>query len=534
MSRALRPLTTKYYLELDTGSLDNNTADIDRINAALTDTVLAGATVIDKDLVDSNPQQSQNGAQQVANHGGTASPLITWPFEIVSTGSEVFRATGGKITVTLSAESAGSFRVVSIGAGNTTDSHFGIAVDLGTTMVAAELIDLNTGKVLASDGIPNGQIVYGEDLLTRLHFAAQGGLKELNLALIDTVNKLIKNLCEVAGISASRISALSAAGNTSMTHLFLNLNPSTLRQAPFVPVINHVPRLTAKDIGINIAPLSAIYCFPSVGSYLGGDLIAGAIASDIAKNSEISLLLDIGTNGEMILGNSDWLIAGAGAAGPALEGGVAECAGRAVSGAIDFLTIDPASYEPSFHVIGDTTAKHLCGSGLVDTIAQLYRAGLVDSTGRFSLEIKTDRWQRINGRNAYLIQKPRIEENMPAIYITDKDIESFQRTKAAMTAALTVLLDSVGAQLDDISRIYTAGSFGLHVSAESAQTIGLYPRLPIERFTQLGNGSLLGAREALLDSGKTFDAETIANRITYLELSVHPAFMNIFKSAKYF
>jgi uncharacterized 2Fe-2S/4Fe-4S cluster protein (DUF4445 family) len=376
------------------------------------------------------------------------------------------------------------------------------------------------------------------------------------LALVGTVNNLIEKLCESAGVSPSSISALSAAGNTSMTHLFLSLNPSNLRQAPFVPVINHIPRLTAKDIGINIAPQSTVYCFPSVGSYLGGDLIAGAIASGIAKNSEISLLLDIGTNGEMILGNSDWLIAGAGAAGPALEGGVADCAGRAEPGAIDFLTIDPVSYEPSFHVIGDTSAKHLCGSGLVDAIAQLYKAGLVDSTGRFSLEINMNRWQKINGRNAYLIQKPRVDkdmgeipaensndvqsgikngpENLPAIYITNKDIESFQRTKAAMTAALTVLLDSVGAQLDDISRIYTAGSFGLHISIESAQTIGLYPRLPVERFTQLGNGSLLGAREALLDSGKTSDAETIANRITYLELSVHPAFMNIFKSAKYF
>jgi uncharacterized 2Fe-2S/4Fe-4S cluster protein (DUF4445 family) len=278
-------------------------------------------------------------------------------------------------------------------------------------MVAAELVDLSTGKVLASDGLPNGQIVYGEDLLTRLHFAAQGGLKELNLALVGTVNKLIKKLCEAAGVSAGSISALSAAGNTSMTHLFLNLNPSTLRQAPFVPVINHIPRLAAKDVGINIAPLSTVYCFPSVGSYLGGDLIAGAIASGVARNDEISLLLDIGTNGEMILGNSDWLIAGAGAAGPALEGGVAECAGRAEPGAIDFLTIDPVSFEPSFHVIGDVAAKHLCGSGLVDTIAQLYKAGLVDSTGRFSLEIKTERWQKINGRNAYLIQESHIEKN---------------------------------------------------------------------------------------------------------------------------
>jgi uncharacterized 2Fe-2S/4Fe-4S cluster protein (DUF4445 family) len=521
----MQTFTAKHYLELEPGSLDNNKGDIDRINTALR--VAVNARGKPGDLAESSVQN------------------IHWPLGLIETGSEILRSAHGRITVTVFSEnSAGadgssqSYRVAITEPGDTTESHYGVAVDLGTTMVAAELVDMKSGETLASAGLPNGQIIYGEDLLTRLHYASQGGLEKLNSALIDTVNGLIDELCNAARIKTRMISALSAAGNTSMTHLFLGLSPSALRQAPFVPTINHIPILTAKDIGINITSYAPVYCFPSVGSYLGGDLVAGAIASGITNNDNMSLLLDIGTNGEMILGNKDWLIAGAGAAGPALEGGVAECAGRAEPGAIDNITIDPETYDPLFHVIGDAPAKNLCGSGLVDTIAQLFKTGLLDSTGRFSLEIKTGRWIKVNGRNAYLIQdaaEPGDKaKKLPVIYITDKDIESFIRTKAAMTAALTVLLDSVGLQLDDISHIYTAGSFGLHVSVESAAAIGLYPRLPAERFTLLGNGSLRGAREALLNSGRITKAEKIADKITYLELSVHPSFMSIFRSAKYF
>lgn len=493
-------LTIKYSLEVPTGSLDNNKGDIDRINLAL---------------------KKSSGADK-----------IDWPLDLINIASSTIRSSGGRITVT-AAPGSESIRVVTVESGDTSNGHFGLAVDLGTTVVAAELIDLNTGTRLASAGEVNGQVCYGEDLLTRLHFAGQGGVNELKTALLDTVNSLVESVCAQAGIGFTDISAVCAAGNTSMTHLLLGLDPSPMRREPYVPVINHIPILTAQDTGFNVLPYAPVYILPSAGSFLGGDLISGAIASGIADRSEVSLLLDIGTNGEMILGNRDWLLAGAGAAGPALEGAVAECARRAEPGAIERVKIDTVTLEPTLGVIGSEMPVGLCGSGLIDAIAELYLTGLLDATGRFVLDKKTDRWQQINGKHVYLLSEADDMRKRPATYIAEKDIQNVLRTKAAMVAALTILLDSVGLTLDDIQYIYTAGSFGVHLSVDSATAIGLYPKLPAERFIPLGNGSLSGAREILLDTNKIDQAHQIADRVTYLELNVHPGFMQIFRSAKY-
>jgi len=493
-------LTLKYYLEVPASSLDNNKGDIDRISAGLKDVT------------------------------GTRS--IEWPLSTIETASKVVRSSGGKITVTVWPD-GDRLNVITTEAGDTTGLNFGVAIDIGTTVVAVELVDLTSGKTIAAEGDVSGQVRYGDDLLTRLHFAGQGGVEELRSALIDTINGLIARVCTDSGVTSTRISAVSAAGNTSMTHTFLGIDPSPIRFEPYTPVINHVPRLSAKELGLDVLPNATVYVFPSVGGYFGGDLISGAVASGISQAEEISLLLDIGTNVEVILGNKDWLLALAGSAGPALEGGVAECARRAAPGAIERVVVDRATLEPSYKSIGESPAYGLCGSGLIDVIAQLYLSGLIDSTGRFILEKKTDRWRTINGRTAYLIAKGDEKNGIPPTYITEKDIQNLLRTKAAMVAALTILLNSVGLQLDDIRRIYTAGSFGINLSVDSATAIGLYPRLPAERFTQLGNGSLLGARKTLLDSSMTAEAERIADKITYLELNVHPEFMEIFRSASY-
>ncbi len=496
----MQTLTIKKHIEVVAPSLDNNLSDMDRINMSL---------------------RNNFGIQQ-----------ISWPLDLLKILSNTLRSSDGSVTVTAKAKDD-HLHVLAIEPGDTTGSHFGLAVDIGTTVVAVELIDFNTGKSLAAAGDLNRQVQYGEDLLTRLHFSAQGGLGKLHAAVLDTINSLVDKVCAAPGVSPYQISAFCAAGNTSMTHFLLGLDPSTIRREPYAPILTHVPELFAKDIGINILPNAACYIFPSVGSFLGGDLIAGALAAGIDEKDEISLLLDIGTNGEMILGNKDWLLAGAGAAGPALEGGVAECAKRAETGAIDRVKIDPLTFEPSYSVIGDAPPAGLCGSGLIDTIAELYLAGLLDSTGRFVLEKKTSRWRTVNGRDTYMLVDGDKKAEGPIVYITEKDIQNVLRTKAAMVAALTILLDSVGLDIGSISRIYTAGSFGIHLSVDSSTAIGLYPKLPAERFVPLGNGSLRGAKEILLDSGKIAGANRIAGKITYLELNIHPAFMGIFRSAKY-
>ncbi|MEW5706722.1 MAG: ASKHA domain-containing protein [Actinomycetota bacterium] len=493
-------LSSKYYLEVPAASLDNNKGEIDRINSLLEDF--------------------------------TGIKRIDWPIDLIISSLPVIRSSNGQLTVT-ACRDGDRLTVISVESGDTRSFHFGIAIDLGTTVVAAELIDLKTGDTLSSEGEINAQVRYGEDLLTRLHFASQGGVNELKSALLDTINKLVDITCKSSGIPSNQISAASIAGNTSMTHLFLGLDPSSIRHEPYVPVVNHVPVLNASEVGLKILPYAPIFIFPSSGSFLGGDLISGVLASGLTKSEKISLLLDIGTNGEMVLGNKDWLLACAGAAGPALEGAVAECATRAKPGAIDRVVIDPTTLEPSFSTIDDKPAIGLCGSGLVDAIAQLYSVGLLDSTGRFVLEKHTTRWQKINHRIAYMLTEERTGNNLPPIYITEKDIQNVLRTKAAMVAALTVLLNSVGISIEEVQKVYTAGSFGIHLSPESSIAIGLYPKLPLNRFIQLGNGSLLGARRVLLDASNIDEAKRIADKITYLELNVHPTFMNLFRSAKY-
>ncbi|MBE0446933.1 MAG: DUF4445 domain-containing protein [Actinobacteria bacterium] len=493
-------LTVKYHLDIPTPSLNNNKGDIDRINASL---------------------ERASGLRR-----------IHWPLSLLGSISGTLWLPSNQITIT-AAHDGDRLRVIAVDPGDTTSSHFGLAIDLGTTVVAAELIDIRTGQCLAAPSEVNGQIEYGEDLLTRLHFAGQGDVDALRMALINTVNQLINRACGIAGIDPSHISAVCAAGNTTMTHLFLGLDPSHMRQEPFIPIINHVPILTSGELGLEIAPLAQTYIFPSAGSFLGGDLIAGSLAARMLDHDEITLLLDIGTNGEMILGNKDWLLAGAGAAGPALEGGVAECARRAEPGAIERVKIDPATLEPSYSVIGDISPIGLCGSGLVDVIAQLYLAGLLDATGRFILDKDTNRWRTVNGRTVYMLAEADSASDLPATYITEKDIQNVLRTKAAVVAALTILLDSVGLAVSDIQRVYTAGSFGVHLAVDSAIAIGLYPKLPTDRFVSLGNGSLRGAREILLNAEKIEEACQIADKITYLELNVHPGFMEIFRSAKY-
>ena len=491
-------LSLKYYVEIPAGSLDNNKADIDRLNHAITE--------------------------------ATGAPYIEWPLGLILEAARVLREASGKVTV------AGSIvrdaLVVSgIEPGDTSRRNYGIAVDIGTTVVAVELIDLITGESLATFGEVNGQAEYGEDLLTRLHFAGQGGSETLTNVLRDTINGLIERVCASASISPTEVMAVALAGNTSMAHFFLGLNPAVMRFEPYIPSINHIPRLRAKDVSLITCPNATVYVFPSVGGYFGGDLISGAIASGIAENEGVSLLLDIGTNVEAILGNKEWLVAIAGSAGPALEAGVADCARRAEPGAIERVTIDPATFEPSYSAIDDQPAYGFCGSGLIDLVAQLYLSGLLDSTGRFVLDKKTARWREINGRMAYVLDEG-VNGQTPT-YLTEKDIHNLLTTKAAMIAATTILINSVGVALEDIEHIYTAGSFGIHIDVDSATTIGLYPKLPKERFITLGNGSLAGARAILLNAERINEAEHIADTITYLELNVHPEFMDIFRSARY-
>jgi uncharacterized 2Fe-2S/4Fe-4S cluster protein (DUF4445 family) len=369
----------------------------------------------------------------------------------------------------------------------------------------------------------NGQIKYGEDILTRIFRAGDGeGLALLQGAVVQSLNKLTAALGARNEISSKEITAVAVGANTTMVHLFLGVDPANICVAPYIPVVNSPGVVEAGCLGLDVNKRAPVYIFPSVGSYLGGDVIAGVLACGMNRSEELALLVDIGTNGEIVLGNSQWMVACAGAAGPALEGGVAASGMRAEVGAVSRVKIDPVSGKVLYNTIGDGQPIGICGSGLVDGIAELFLAGIIDRSGRFR-----------DGRESFVVVPAGLSGTGSDIVINQLDINNFMRTKGAVNAALDLLLESVGCDLKDLDRFYAAGAFGHHLDIESAVTLGLYPDLPRTKMVRVGNSSGEGARMALMSLQCMRDAGDIASNITYFELNANQEFMNKFVSSKF-
>jgi len=318
-----------------------------------------------------------------------------------------------------------------------------------------------------------------------------------------------------------------------MTHLFLGLNPAPICREPYIPILNTVEPLTAQDLGLNLHPRAVVYCFPNVGSYLGGDVLAGILHSRLYQQESLSMLVDVGTNAEVVFGNSEWLIGCAGAAGPALEGGVAQMGMVAGDGAIEKVRIDPETKKLTYFLIGQGPPRGICGSGLIDLTAELFMAGLLDIRGKFDLKKPTDRWIKLDGQPAYLLVPAEETANHLPIVLTQIDLDILLRSKAAMYTILTTLVQSVGYALNDIEQFFVAGAFGNHIDPRRSVILGLLPDLPLERYLPLGNTSLKGAADVLLDYRARKEVEKIADKITYLEMNVNQDFMNRFSAARF-
>ncbi|MCG8402580.1 MAG: ASKHA domain-containing protein, partial [Firmicutes bacterium] len=400
---------------------------------------------------------------------------------------------------------------------------YGLAVDLGTTTVVGYLVDLCSGKILGTAADYNGQIGCGEDILTRIHAAGDtGGGKQLQQAVVKTLNGIIARLAAGEQIEARKISAVTVGANTTMVHLLLGLDPSRICRAPYIPLVNQISGVRAAEIGLAVNPEAPLYCLPGVGSYVGGDIIGGILVSGMHRKPEVALFVDIGTNGEMVLGNSDWLAACAGAAGPALEGGVARHGMRAEPGAVYRVRIDPANGGVDYKTVNGQKAVGICGSGLVDCLAELFLAGIIDQAGKF--------W---DGREEFVVVPASESATGGDIAFTQTDINNIMRTKGAVNAALEFLMESVGCGMDDLDAFYAAGAFGQFLDLESAITIGLYPDLPREKMVRLGNSSGEGARLALISKQCRREAREILRSITYLELVASDVFMNKFAGSKF-
>jgi uncharacterized 2Fe-2S/4Fe-4S cluster protein (DUF4445 family) len=415
-----------------------------------------------------------------------------------------------------------------------------MALDLGTTHLEASLVDLVSSKVLHRKALVNAQLEFGSDILTRIHYATnktgdEKGLEQLQKKVVRCINDLARDLVEHKDLSKEDIVAICVSGNTTMVHFFLHLDPYHLCREPYIPVVNSPDPFPAHELGLDLHPGAVVWVMPSVGSYFGGDLISGILASGLDRKKKTSMLIDVGTNAEVVVGNRDWLIACAGAAGPALEGGVARMGMRADIGAIEHCTIDPESGELEYETIGDKPAKGICGSGVIDLVAGLYLARIIDIRGKFRPKQSQAAGRFIeqdDGLAFVVVPAEEAHERKPVL-LGQVDIDALMRSKAAMYSILTTIINQVGVAFGDLHRIYVAGAFGRHIAPRQAIVLGMLPDLPLTVYEPLGNSSLAGAELILLDKKARERSRKVVSKVTYIELNVNQEFMIRFSGSRF-
>ena len=406
--------------------------------------------------------------------------------------------------------------------------HYGLAVDIGTTTVVVYLVDCTAGTLVDSGVTYNSQMRHGDDVITRIIHATEGGaLVELRNAVVSDINGLLSPMIERNRISRDDIDCAVISGNTTMAQLFWGLDPSSIREEPYIPTVNDYPVWMAGTAKVHINQQAPVYTMPCVGSYVGGDITAGVLASKMHRNPEVALFMDIGTNGEIVVGNNEWLITAATSAGPCFEGSGIRYGMRATDGAIESVKIDPVTFDVELGVIGDAPPVGICGSGMIDAISELFFAGMIDQKGKFVRDLNTDRIRIEDEGPEFVLHRGDERE----IILTEADIENILRAKAAIYAGMSVLLKEVGLSLDIVERIYIAGGFGNYLNIEKAIMIGMLPDMSKEKFSFIGNSSIAGAYLCLLSEKMRREAEDIARKMTYVELSVSRGFMDEYMSA---
>ncbi|HEX2925518.1 MAG TPA: ASKHA domain-containing protein [Ruminiclostridium sp.] len=489
-NNSINPIVTKIHKVLGQPGLDNQYSDIDRVFQAL---------------------EGEGGRQF---HMSNPQLLRSLPATI--------RHEAYEITIV-----AADSDIIAVEPGNTLDSLYGIAVDIGTTTIAAYLIDLTTGKKLSVTSLLNPQKAFGADVISRISHTMQhgNGLEELNNLLTEAINVCINTLCNQTGIKPSSVYAVTFAGNTTMLHLLMKVDPSNIALAPFIPVFTSDLKLRAADLNLNINPYGTAYLLPGVSAYVGADTIGAVLATRICEQASASLLIDIGTNGEIVLGGRDGLYACSAAAGPAFEGANISNGMGSVSGAISCVSLEQGI---AYTTIGNTKPIGLCGTGVVDLLAALLEAGIVDETGRIDTAWKpvspeqenlSERITSIDKSTAFILCKADETLSSSEIVLTQRDIREIQNAKAAIAAGIRVLLKESGIRFEDIGRVYLAGGFGSCINVSSALKIGLIPKELEGRIESVGNAAAQGAIDVLMDKAHLETARKLRKSIKYVELS---------------
>jgi uncharacterized 2Fe-2S/4Fe-4S cluster protein (DUF4445 family) len=476
------PFTYKIYLELNPPSLDDNQDDLSRLK---------------KHLLQKNID-------------------VHILLKVLRKLSDVLRKSDWKATVTVA--TGRRDEIIEIEPGKI-ESNFGLAIDVGTTTVAVALINLLSAEVIDVENGYNKQVSFGEDVLSRIAYAQNGGLHELNSKIIETLNELIKKLLARNNINIKELTSAVVSGNTVMLHLLLQVNPSYIRVEPYIPTANHFPALQASELGLAMDEYAKIYCVPGVSSYVGGDVVSDIIASDMHKKENLCLLIDLGTNGEIVLGNKDWMLSCSCSAGPAFEGVGIEKGMVAADGAIESVNIE--SQNLNFKTIGNGAPKGICGSGMIDLLAVLFRERIIDRAGE--LNPQESRVTAEAGEKKFFITDQ--------IWIKENEIRNLIRSKAAVFSGCKTLLDSVEKNFSDVGEILVAGGLGNYLNIENAVAIGMLPDIDRSKFKFIGNSSLSGAHSILLSKEKRDESISVGKKVSYLELSANSKFMDEFTSA---
>jgi len=433
-------------------------------------------------------------------------------------------------------ETGGLARLIDLrpGIGSEEEPLWSAAIDIGTTTVTVWLVDLVTGQVKAQVAEYNGQIARGEDVVSRIIFASKnGGADELQQRVVNTINGLIELACKRVKAKPEQVVKATVVGNSTMAHLLLKIPAASIRLSPFITAVNHPPLTTTREVGLNLCPEGTVDCLPGVASYVGADITAGVLSSGVYLSEEVVLFLDVGTNGEMVLGNRDWMVTCACSAGPAFEGAGVVDGMRATEGAIEEIWVNNETYEPTYRVIGGGKPRGICGSGLISLLAEMFLTGVLDKAGNVNVDLKTRRVREGDHGGEYVIAWGAETEHGKDIVITHVDIDNLLRAKAAIYAGFTILADQVGVPLESVAKMLIGGSFGKYINVEKAVQIGLLPDMPWERFEFLGNTAIRGSYYALLSQQSRDRVADIAKRMTYIELSADNTFYEAFMSAMF-
>jgi len=495
------PLVRKVYVELASPTADDSTSDLDRIEGAL---------------------KPKAGAFRISTRLTNVKHL-----------SEVLRESDFKVTATL-AYRDGALEALSFEPGDTTANNLAFAFDIGTTTVTGQLIDLTTKTVLGTRIAFNKQSPYGSDVITRIIYASEpGGLETLNAAVLDNINEIIGDLVAACRVTLSDVYAVVCAGNMTMMHLLLKIDPSNIRKAPYVPTVSVFPPVNASELGFEINPKGIAAFLPGVSTYIGGDIVSGVLACGLAENEELSLLIDIGTNGEIVLGNREWMIGSAASAGPAFEGSGLACGMKAVKGAIDKVVMD-GNLDVQLETIGAGAARGICGSGYIDLLCQMLKRGVIARDGKIRRDTGSRRIRKAETNYEFVVAFKGEDGAAEDIVIQDDDIENLKRSKAAIYSAVIALLDKVAKSITEVKKIYIAGGFGNYLNIANSIFIGLLPDIDRGVYEFIGNSSLAGARMSLLSHEAFEKTSELYKSITYLDLSAEPNYMDEYIAALFF